>query len=92
MSVSWIWDEMISRPEGGESPEGNCRGARWGKAPGGKWVVHSDLLWRANVSKTVASSRRAVDADDDILAGRKASGYGGQLTSLSTVTIFSLPQ
>jgi hypothetical protein len=92
VSVSWIWDQMISRPEGGESPERNCRGARWGKAPNGKWTIHNDLLRRGNVSKHVASSRRAADANDDIPAGGEASGYGGQLTSLSVVMIFSLPR
>jgi hypothetical protein len=38
----------------------------------------------------VVSLRRAADADEDILVGREASGYGGQLTNLSIVTIFSL--
>jgi hypothetical protein len=28
VSDSRIWDKMISRPEGGESLECNCRGAR----------------------------------------------------------------
>jgi hypothetical protein len=76
--------------KGGESTEGNYRGARWGKAPGGKWVVHSGLLQRGNVSKHVASSRPVADVDRDIPTGREASGYGGQLTNLSVVTIFSL--
>jgi hypothetical protein len=78
--------------KGGESPEGNSRGAQWGKAPGGKWAIRNDLLRRGNVSKHVASSRRAADADEDIPADHKASGYGGQLTNLSVVTIFSLAQ
>jgi hypothetical protein len=76
--------------KGGESPEGNCRGARWGKAPGGKWVVHNDLLRRGNISKHVASSRQVPNANEDIPTGREASGYGGQLINLSVVTIFSL--
>jgi hypothetical protein len=61
--------------KGRESLEGNYRGARWGMASGGKWVVHSDLMWFGNVSKRVASSRRAADADEDIPAGREASRY-----------------
>jgi hypothetical protein len=38
----------------------------------------------------MTSSWRAADADEDISAGREASGYSGQLTNLSVVTIFSL--
>jgi hypothetical protein len=76
--------------KGGESPECNCCGARWGKDPGSKWVLHCDLLRRGNTPKHVASSRRAADADDVIPAGREASGYSGQLRISSAVTIFSL--
>jgi hypothetical protein len=63
--------------KGGESPEGKCCGARWGKAPSDKWDVHNNILRRGNFSKHVASSRRVADADEDILDGREASGYGG---------------
>jgi hypothetical protein len=91
VSLSRIWDEMISRPEGGDSSEGNCCGARWGKAPGGKWAVHSDLLQRGNVSKHVASSRRAADADDDIPSGREASGYGAAHKFIHSHNLFTSP-
>jgi hypothetical protein len=92
--TTWVLREFGMRwshgRKGGESPECNCRGARSGKTPSCKRAVHNDILRRGNVPKHVASSRRAADTDDDIPAGREASGYGGQLTILSAVTIFSL--
>jgi hypothetical protein len=58
----------------GESPERTYRGAQRGKDPGGKRVVHCDVLRHDNKRKHVAWLQRAANSDEDTSTDRAASG------------------